>query len=139
MRAIEQGPGGLTIGWVFDNGDVLFVDDEGLLHPATVAFSIRARPDGQPMMSHGVLTGRDHLDDTLPPEMSTAQLAKEIEWLDVKDALSWFRTKADEAAVSVQARGGVREVMALWGDLLRNMEGEDGYRPDRDERLISRL
>jgi hypothetical protein len=39
-------PGGITIAKMFDNGDVLYVDDEALLHPVKVAFRLRdARSD----------------------------------------------------------------------------------------------
>jgi hypothetical protein len=34
-------PGGITIAKIFANGDVLYVDDEALLHPVKVAFRLR--------------------------------------------------------------------------------------------------
>lgn len=131
-------PGGICIAQVYDNGDVLYVDDEGMLHKATVAFRVRDRPDGQPMMSNAVLTGRDYGDDTLPPEFTIAELESRIEWLSVEHALAWFRQKAKQAAVT-STSGGKREVHANWGDLLRNLEGGEGYKPYEDERLLKRL
>ncbi len=124
-------PGGITVGHIFDNGDVLYVDDEGLLHPATVAFSIKKRPDGQPMMSNGILTGKDEefpKDDTLPPAFTMAQLRDEIEWLSVDQALDWFRAVAKKAAVTLTT-DGERQVLANYSDLLRNLEGGEGYKP----------
>src|SRR5664279_4486917 len=131
-------PGGICIGIVFPNDDVLYVDDKALLKPASVAFRIKRRPDGQPMMSDGILTGRDYLDSTLPPEFTAAQLQAEIEWLDLDQALAWFRAKADQPAVTSTARGR-QEVHAHWGDLLRNLEGGNGWKPAEDAGLASRL
>lgn len=127
-------PGGICIAATFANGDVLYVDDEGLLKPAAVAFRVKRRPDGQPMMSNGILTGRDNPDprstDTLPPTSTIAALAKEIEWLDVETALDWFRERAAAPAVKVTETGGSIEVVASWGAMLANLEGRvDGYHP----------
>jgi hypothetical protein len=113
-------PGGICIGQVFHNGDVLYVDDEGLLHPATVAFGIKARRDGQPMMSDGILTGPDDGDDTLPPRFSVTEFLDEIEWLEVDAALDWFRARSAEAAVTINS-GGQSTVLSDWGDFLEHM------------------
>lgn len=117
-------PGGITIGAIFEGGDVLYVDDEALLGPAKVAFRIRRRPDGQPMMSDAILTGRDDLDTTLPPTMTLSELEREIEWLDLETAIAWFRERASDPAVI-----GNGTVLARWADLLKNLEGERGFRP----------
>lgn len=123
--------GGICIGAVFGNGDALYVDDEGLLRPATVAFRVRRRPDGQPMMSNGALGGPDHYDGvnetTLPPVMSIADLEREIEWLTVEEALSWFRARVNEPSVLVD---GVP--VATWAEHLSYLEGKPfpGYKRD---------
>lgn len=126
-------PSGICIGQVFANGDVLYVDDECLLRPAERAFRIKVRPDGQPMMSHAILTGRDsddpHSNDTLPPSFTAEELAAEIEWLTVDQALDWFRRKAAEPAVTMSGSETGTTVLAVWGDLLANLEGREGYRP----------
>jgi hypothetical protein len=105
-------PGGPTIGAIYPTGDVIYVDDEGLLHPATVAFRIKRRPDGQPMMSNGFMTGPDHgeiidgdyVEKTLDPVMPMGDLAQEIEWLTVPEALAWFRKQADNPATFINGR-----------------------------------
>jgi hypothetical protein len=124
-------PGGITIGATFRNGDVLYADDEGLLHPATKAFRIRRRLDGMPMMSDGFLTGRDDHEATLPPSFTIAQLQAEIEWLTVEEALDWFRARVAEAAVTRRnLKTGETVVVADWRSMLRNMEGKrGGYKP----------
>lgn len=125
-------PGGICIGYVFRNDDVLYVDDEALLRPATVAFRIKRRHDGQPMMSNGILTGGDdNYSGTLPPTFTIAQIQGEIEWLDLADALAWFRLKAAQPAVTGRWGGKPATVYARWADLLRNLEGGDGYQPEK--------
>jgi hypothetical protein len=119
-------PGGPTIGSFFETGDVLYVDDEGLLHKATMAFRIRRRPDGQPMMSNGFMTGRDHgeivdghfVEKTLDPAMSIEDLQAEIEWLTVPEALAWYRERVNEASM----RTNGRKVMD-WRPYLDALEG----------------
>lgn len=108
-------PGGPTIGLVFPNRDVLYVDDEGLLHPATVAFRLKHRADGQPMMSNGLLTGPDSISGniTLPPRMTIEALANEIEWLTVDEALLWFRLVAATPAVTLNG-----QPVATWAEFL---------------------
>lgn len=115
-------PGGLTIAKMFDNGDVLYVDDEALLHPVKVAFRLRDSTDEmQPFVSNGVLTGRDEGDTTLPPLMSADELAKHIVWLTVEEAMNWFRKRADHPA-TVASFGGEVHVLSRWGDFLSEME-----------------
>lgn len=125
-------PNGLCIGWTYPNGDVLYVDDKGLLFPARAGFRIRERRDGQPMMSRGVLVGReeefaDGRYTVHPPKMTIEQAQAEFTLLDRETALDWFRARADEPAVSVDGRA-----IAHWADILRNLLGEPGgYYPGK--------
>jgi hypothetical protein len=118
-------PGGICVGATFENGDTLFVDDEGLLRPADRAFRIKRRTDGQPMMSNGFLVGRDTNEDeddgTLPPQFTLAELAAEIEWLDLADARAWFEQRASQPAVVVHDDAGT-EVIASWRDIMDRMD-----------------
>lgn len=122
-------PGGPCIGMVYPSGDVIYVDEVALLRPATVAFRIKSREDGQPMMSNGVVTGRDDANTTLSPAMTIPELWQEIEWLDTADALDWFRAKGTTPAV-VTEFSGVKVMHATWADLLGNLEGQQRYHPD---------
>ena len=110
----------------------------GLWRPPRGAPPTRARPDGQPMMSDGILTGRDHGDTTLDPRMSLAELAAEIEWLELPDALAWFRAMAEQPAVTSTLRGETI-VHARWAEFLRNLEGGPVYRPADDDGLVRRM
>jgi hypothetical protein len=123
-------PGGITSAQRFRNGDILYVDDEGLLRPATRAFRLaRGRLDGQPMMSDGLLVGAEAPQDFYyerPPAMTIAQLQAEIEWLTIEEALDWFRVRVREAAVTRREGGGPDVVIADWSSFLRNLEGKSG-------------
>ena len=127
-------PGGIEIGWVYDNYDVLYVDGEGLLRPAEKAFRIKARPDGQPMMSNGFVTGADGYENgkgtTLPPRFTIADIEARIEWLTVSEALNWFRHQGTRTAVSLVEEGtGQSQTAAGWHEILANLEGHKGYDP----------
>lgn len=126
--------GSICIGHVFASGDVLYVDDAGLLKPARRAFRIRSRKDGQPMLSHGIVTGRDsNTEDglgTLPPRLSIPEVEREIQFLTVAEAMNWFYARAAEPAVTRQVPGKPLEVLARWSDIIKNLEGQPGgYNP----------
>lgn len=128
----EYMPGGIAVAWRYPNGDVLYADDEGLLRRASMAFRIRSRPDGQPMMSRGIVHGPDDLwsDQTLTPRSTMADIEADIEWLTVEEALAWFRAKAAEPAMTREQGGNPVEVWATWADFLRNLEGGRGFHPE---------
>jgi hypothetical protein len=113
-------PGGICIADRLPNGDVVYVDDEGLMQPATRAFRWRPRPDGQPMMSNGIVTGRDTADTTLPPTTTKADIEALVEWLTVDEAVAWFERKRDEPAVCITTSAGT-EVISRWGDYLGDL------------------
>lgn len=118
-------PGGLTLGARFPNGDLLYLDDMGLLEPATKAFRLKSRKDGQPFMSNGVLKGMNDMDEhgresCLPPRFSIAELQAEIEWLTVEQALNWFRAMESETALSING-----QPVATWTGYLAMLEGRE--------------
>lgn len=120
----EHLPGGICVAQVFRNGDILYVDDEALLRPATVAFRVKVRRDGQPMMSNAILTGPDDAVGTAAPGMTIAELRAEIEWLTLGEAMDWFRSKGAEPAVVLTTNEG-SETLADWGEFTRNLEGQN--------------
>lgn len=127
-------PGGMTVGWCYESGDILYVDDEGLLRPAEAGFRIRSSLDGQPIMSKGILVGREiDLGDTYivaPPTMTIAEAHDEFQFLSKDVLLEWFRAKANDPAISVSVSGQPTQIIAYWRDILRNLEGKaGGYQP----------
>jgi hypothetical protein len=136
----DMGPrlgGNIAIGYVFANGDVCYVSDDGLLKPARRAFRIKARGDGQPMMSNAIVTGRDNPDldsdlGTLAATFTVFELLAQIEFISVDEALRWFRIRASEPAVTRKVPGQPLEVIARWQSILDNLEDRPGgYSPDQ--------
>jgi hypothetical protein len=116
--------GTLTIGFAFENGDVLFVDDEALLKPQAAFFTIPGQQ--QPLGGNGVLTGRDSFgpdgegEGTDDPTTTAEELAKIVTWMSVAEAAQWGRDHADVPAVSVISYedGEVRKtVMQSYGTI----------------------
>ena len=74
----------LVGGWietacVWDSGDVLYVDEEGLLKDPRFFFRIPERPD-QPLAGNGVLVGREvnNTSRTAPPTMTIEELIRKV-------------------------------------------------------------
>jgi hypothetical protein len=128
--------GSMTLGKIYPDGDALYLSDDGMLRKADRAFRLKSEPDRQPFFSDGIVTGRDNNDPnailgTLPPRRGVAELAAEIIWLTVEEGLDWVRRRHAEPAVTFYSGDGTQKVLATWGDLLRNLEGQaGGYHPD---------
>lgn len=110
------GKSGFCIGWRWVCGDVMYVDDEGLIKPARHWFKMNRRPDGQPYAGNGFVTGRDSLDSTEPPSMQPDDILAEITWLSDKKAREWLAERADQAAVTITDASGTR-TLANWSSL----------------------
>jgi hypothetical protein len=117
------GASGFCIGWTWKNGDVLFVDDEGLLKPYQYGFRMRARADGQPYPGNGFVTGRDslHDDGTDPPLKSMADIAMEIEWLDRAAIVKWLKERAGTPFGTITSRDGSTP-FGDWAEFLQERE-----------------
>ncbi len=80
----------LVEGWIetafmWPSGDVLYVDEEGLLKHPQHFFRIPERRD-QPLAGNGVLVGRElnDTDITAPPRMSLDNLTKKVRFGTVR-------------------------------------------------------
>ncbi len=80
--------GFLEVAFAWDNGDVLYVDEEGLLKGPTFYFGIpTVRPD-QPFGSNGLVVGREVEGDhypagytTMPPTITLPALQAIVRWM----------------------------------------------------------
>jgi Domain of unknown function (DUF3846) len=98
--------GGLiSVAWRFESGDVLFVDDEGLLKPCEHFFRIPGQP--QPLAGNAVLTGPDVWDEEAEDEVSSdvnmtvEALARLVTFVTGDQARAWARGNASEPASAV--------------------------------------
>jgi hypothetical protein len=102
--------GYIEIACSWENGDVLFVDEEGLFKPQRHFFRIDARPD-QPMAGNGVLVGREITDDqgeyvrTEPPTMSIEELRAKVQFIGRSQADAWAKGNASEPASTISFIG----------------------------------
>lgn len=75
--------GHIEVAYHWPNGDVLYVDEEGMLkHGPYRGFRIPERPD-QPLFGNGVLVGPEVDDglDTEPPTMSLDELRLRVQFV----------------------------------------------------------
>jgi hypothetical protein len=74
--------GGIEAGYIWANGDALYVDVDGLMKNPRYFFRITVRPD-QPLAGNGLLVGKeiDNTSETAPPTMSIHRLRSEVQFL----------------------------------------------------------
>lgn len=99
-------------GWIepayrWPSGDVLYVDEEGLLKPTMHFFFCPFRPD-QPMAGNGLVVGREVEDDDVPggyytedPAVTLDWLKRHIVWMSRDDFDRWAIAHAGEAASTI--------------------------------------
>jgi hypothetical protein len=92
-------------GW--ENGDVLFVDEEGLLKPQLYFFRIDVRQD-QPFAGNGVVVGRERTNPatgdylgTDDPVISLEALRAAVTWLTRDQVDAWAKGNASEPASAI--------------------------------------
>lgn len=125
-----------TIAWTWPNGDVLFVDDEGLSKPQRHFFRLALRSDDQPLAGNGVVVGAEQYDDdgnytaTDDPAITAEELAQLITFMTREQADAWAKGNASEPAVIVAG-----DVVERYGNVFDEMP-KPLRRPgqDRDHR-----
>jgi hypothetical protein len=145
IREVEYRPSGMkgdvpTVGeyiggWIemafqFPTGDVMFVDEEGLLK-ATMHFFYCAFRTDQPMAGNGVVVGREVEDEDVPggyytvdPVVTVEWLRRHIIWMDRAEFDRWGLANASEPEGTITTiRDGrpVTEVLHTYGQLLADM------------------
>ena len=126
--------GQIINGWIecaaaFPNGDMLFVDEEGLLKPNEHFFRFAPRNDGLPLAGNGVIIGREIATKDSwyneEPKCTVEQVKEWVTFLDKSQAQAWGKANASEPAVSVTAvmpDGSVEHsVLQRYGELFRDM------------------
>jgi hypothetical protein len=110
--------GYLEIAARWDNGDVLFVDEEGFLKPQELYFRITERPD-QPFAGVGVMVGREQEDggeDNHPPSMTLQQLSSRVTFLSRAAVVELLRGRPQGTITDLTT--GETEVLSTWDDML---------------------
>jgi hypothetical protein len=80
LKALQKAVGGyLEFAVVIENGDVIFVDEEGLLKgPVVKGFAVKGAH--QPFAGNGVVVGSDADGNSLPAKVSIETLERLISW-----------------------------------------------------------
>lgn len=123
--------GWLEAAYRWPTGDVLYVDEEGLLKPTMHFFFCGFRPD-QPMAGNGVVVGKEVEDDKAPHGYYTADLTvtvdwlrKTIVWMDRADFERWAAIHASTPASTFTVVGQdgktTTEVLSTYGQLAASM------------------
>ena len=73
-----------TTGGYFDNGDVIFVDDEGMLKGPTHFFRIKGIND-QPLAGRGVVLGSDGEGGSADVKTSESEMMSRVRWVYAMD------------------------------------------------------
>jgi hypothetical protein len=86
-------------------GDVLFVDDDGLMKPQEHFFYFPSYD--QPLAGNGIIVGREYEDgspagySTHDPKTPIDWLRKNVRWINRCQVDSWAKANASDAAVTI--------------------------------------
>lgn len=72
-------------------GDVIYVDDEGLLKDLTqqAFFMIEGFP--QPLTGHGLVLGTDDSGESITPTITAEEVAKRVTWMNLLEVRDYAR------------------------------------------------
>jgi hypothetical protein len=119
--AIRAKLGGyLEVACSWQNGDVLFVDEEGFLKPQELYFRLTERPD-QPFAGVGVLVGREKANarSNHPPGMTLNELRSRVSFLSRAAVVELLRARPSVTVTSIDDGVlGETEIIATWDEML---------------------
>lgn len=123
--------GSIEVAYQWPNGDVLYVDEEGLLKPQEHFFLLAERSD-QPLAGDGVIVGAEQETEagyvTLPPTFTVPEVLAKLRFLTRSQVDSWAKANASDAAIVIGGSGpdGWSEaVVARIGRLFANIPRKD--------------
>lgn len=137
LKSLQAAVGGfIETAYSWENGDVLFVDEEGLFKPQSNFFRVPTLCDDQPFAGNGVVVGREVTDDegeyvrTDVPTITVEALREIVEFRDRAQVDAWAKANASETASAVMfvdKAGNVEttvtgRVGALFADMPRPAE-----------------
>ena len=116
--------GSIDIAAILGDGDVIYVDDDGLQKPHRQHFTLGDNP--QPLAGNGICVGRELIDHTgrwvgnAPPAICAAALGRMVAWLDDAAAAAWFTAHAADPAMTItRLDGSPPTIVATWADIVR--------------------
>ena len=116
--------GGIDSACRWPNGDVLYVDDEGLLKPQTGFFMIEGVD--QPLPGNGLLVGKEVEDFgsgkwwTEAPTITIEELRALVSFRTREQVEAWGKAHASEPAIAFTDAKGMH-VIEHWGNFIARM------------------
>jgi hypothetical protein len=123
--------GYIETAWSNEQGDNLFVDEEGLFKPQQHFFVWALRRDGVPLAGNGVIVGREVEHDcdyhTEPPSLDIETVRACVRFFDRSQVDAWAKANASEPASTITFMGQdgrphtevTDRVGTLYGDMPR--------------------
>ncbi len=106
-RDISAAVGGyIEVAWQGPGGDVLYVNEEGLLKPLPGWFNWPGRPD-LPLNGNAILVGREigDSDRTEDPHMTVGDVRALVQFLSDDQVKAWARANASDAGATITTWG----------------------------------
>ena len=113
--------GSICIGKTYRNGDVLYVNDDGLLKPNKYFFMVTGQP--QPLSGDGIVVGPEvELEDDKWYNRDVISSVKQlgIHFLTIEDVRKWGQDNADVPSISVT---GV--ALEYYGETIKRAIGDE--------------
>lgn len=113
--------GSICIGKTYRNGDVLYVNDDGLLKPNKYFFMVTGQP--QPLSGDGIVVGPEvELEDDKWYNRDVISSVKQlgIHFLTIEDVRKWGQDNADVPSVSIN---GV--ALEYYGETIKRATGDE--------------
>jgi hypothetical protein len=129
LKDMQAVVGGLIqIAHEWPNGDVLYVDEEGMFKPQSHFF--RFQGYDQPLAGNGLIIGSDDGGSNADVKLTVAEITPLVTFLNRAQAESWAKGNASEPAIvfySIGADGKVEDetVIARHGALFSEMPKEE--------------
>jgi hypothetical protein len=115
--------GFIDLGHAFASGEMLYVDDEGLMKPQAHFFQFAPRADGWPLGGNGIVVGRELVNrrgeytGTADVEIAEQSLRSLVRFMSLADVERWALTHANEPAMLMNGEV-VKTVAQLYGPIL---------------------
>jgi len=99
--------GWISVAYTWNDKDVLYVDDEGLMKGREHYFRLFDRTDGQPLAGNGVILGEEVIDEEgdfvnyLDTRLTIEFLSSRVQFLTKQQAIAWFKGNASEPMITV--------------------------------------
>ena len=95
LDGLQEAVGGnIEVAVQFDDGDCVYVNEEGLFHSNDHWFFVEGAH--QPFAGNGVVSCINEAGDTIDARISIDELLPKIQWMTRKEAVAWAGGRTDD-------------------------------------------